>query len=119
MTWLPEVEELQRRREFAQGMGGPEGIARQHAQGKLTVRERLDLFADPGSLREFMGLIGDAEYDGNELTGFRPKGSVEAICTLDGRKVVVSAGDFTVRGGSGGGRRGGLGTELPANRRAI
>ena len=38
--WEPELKELQRRREFIEGMGGPQGIARQHANGKLTVRER-------------------------------------------------------------------------------
>jgi acetyl-CoA carboxylase carboxyltransferase component len=119
MTWMPEVDELERRREFARGMGGPEGIARQHAQGKLTVRERLDLLADAGSFREFMGLVGDATYTDSELTDFKPKGSVEGFCTIDGRKVIVSGGDFTVRGGSGGGRRGGMGTEPPANRRAL
>ena len=55
--WAPEVEELKKRRQLAKGMGGPDGIARQHANGKLTVRERLALLADQGSLREFMGLI--------------------------------------------------------------
>jgi acetyl-CoA carboxylase carboxyltransferase component len=123
MTWQPEVEELERRREFAGGMGGPEGIARQHAQGKLTVRQRIAALADPGSFREFMGLMGEGSYDGDTLTNFRPKASVEGICRLDGRKVIVTGGDFTVRGGSGGGRRdgggGGLGMELPANRRAL
>src|SRR5579884_168852 len=118
MTWMPEVEELQRRRQLARRMGGPEGVARQHAQGKLTVRERIDLLADPGSFQEFMGLAGSARYEGYELVEFTPKASVEGFCTLDGRKVLVTGGDFTVRGGSGGGRGGGLGSELPANRRA-
>ncbi|HLZ70550.1 MAG TPA: carboxyl transferase domain-containing protein [Dehalococcoidia bacterium] len=120
MTWQAEVDELWRRRELAQQMGGPEGIARQHASGKLTVRERIAALADPGSFREFLGLLGSAEYDGAELVSFTPKGAVDGFCTLDGRKVVVSAGDFTVRGGSGGRREGGgLGMEPPANRRAL
>jgi acetyl-CoA carboxylase carboxyltransferase component len=117
--WQPEVDELQRRRQLAQGMGGPEGIARQHAGGKLTVRERIDLLADPGSWREFMGLMGHATYDGAELAGFTPRGGVDGFCRIDGRKVVVTGGDFTVRGGSGGGSSGGLGMELAANRRAL
>ncbi len=119
MGWKPEVDELERRRELAKAMGGAEGIARQHERGKLTIRERISALADPGSFREFMGLTGRARYDGDRLTGFTPKASVEGICTLDGRKVVLTGGDFTVRGGSGGGAGGGLGSELPANRRTL
>jgi len=119
MSWEPEIEELERRREFARGLGGPAGIARQHQNGKLTVRERLDVFADPGSFREFMGLMGSGTYEDNRLIGVLPKASVEGFCRVDGRKVIVSGGDFTVRGGSGGGRSGGMGSELSANRRAL
>ena len=49
MSWKPELEELAHRRELMQGMGGTEGIDRQHGRGKLTVRERLPLLADPGT----------------------------------------------------------------------
>ena len=118
-NWQPEVEEIERRRAFARQMGGEENIARQHAQGKLTVRERIDLLADSGSFREFMGLAGHGIYKEGELQEFRPKASVEGICRIDGRKVVVSGGDFTSRGGSGGGSQGGMGMELPSNRRAL
>ncbi len=119
MSWQGEVDEIERRREFARGMGGPEGIARQHNQGKLTVRERVEALADPGSLREFMGLMGSGTYQEGKLVSFTPKASVDGICALGGRKIVFSAGDFTVRGGSGGGSHGGLGLELAANRRAL
>jgi methylmalonyl-CoA decarboxylase subunit alpha len=118
MTWQDEVDELARRQALARRMGGPEGIRRQHERGKLTVRERIDALADPGSFREFMGLVGNAHYQGDALTGFTPKPSVEGTLLLDGRKVVVSGGDFTVRGGSAG-SGGGLGSELPSNRRAL
>jgi methylmalonyl-CoA decarboxylase subunit alpha len=117
MSWDKEVEEIQTRHEFALGMGGQEGIDRQHKRGKLTVRERIEEFVDESSFREFMGMIGRAEYQSNELSSFTPKGSVEGFCKLDGRKVVLTAGDFTVRGGSGG-AGGGLGMELASNRRA-
>jgi acetyl-CoA carboxylase carboxyltransferase component len=116
--WLAEVEELHERRRLAAQMGGPDRIARQHAQGKLTVRERIDALADPGSFREFMGLIGHGVYENDRLVAFRPKPSVEGVCMIDGRKVVVTGGDFTSRGGSSHGS-GGLGAELPANRRAL
>lgn len=120
MSWKPEVEELERRRELARRMGGSEGIARQRARGKWTVRERIAALADPGSFREFMGLAGHGTYEGNRLVDFTAKPSVEGICAVEGRKVVVTGGDFTVRGGSSGaGAAGGLGAELPPSRRAL
>jgi acetyl-CoA carboxylase carboxyltransferase component len=118
MSWENEVEEIRRRKALAQKMGGQEGVDRQHSREKLTVRERIELFADPGSLEEHMGLMGTATYEGDELTGFLPKPSVEGMCKLDGRKVLFSAGDFTVRGGSAG-SRGGLGMEMATNERAL
>ena len=108
MVWQPEIDELKRRQEFAAQMGGERGIAEQRRRGKLTVRERIDALADPGSFREFAGLVGKAEYDDDhELAGFTPKGGVDGFCTLDGRRVVLNAGDFTVRGGSGSAESGG------------
>jgi len=118
MTWEPEVEELERRRELARRMGGEEGIARQRLRGKLTVRERIDLIADPDSFQEFMGLVGTATYDGVELSDFTPKASVEGYAEIDGRRVVLSGGDFTIRGGSGG-TRDGLGAEPRSTSRAL
>jgi len=117
--WEPELEELQRRREFAARMGGEEGVARQHAQGKLTVRERIDKLADPGTFREFMGLVGSATYTDGKLESFTPNAAVNGFCQVDGRKVVLNGGDFTVRGGSGGSAHGGLGMELSASIRAL
>ena len=59
MTWQPEIEELERRRELALRMGGPERVQEQHDRGKLTIRERIDAFCDPGSFRE-RGVIAGA-----------------------------------------------------------
>jgi len=117
MSWDKEVDELTQRQRLAEMMGGADGIARQHQRGKLTVRERIAALADAGSFREFMGLAGSGDYTGGELTGFTPKPAVEGACALDGRKVIVTAGDFTVRGGSAS-SRGGLGQELASNVRA-
>ncbi|MEQ8858782.1 MAG: carboxyl transferase domain-containing protein [Pseudomonadales bacterium] len=117
MSWDEELDELRRRQTLAGRMGGPEGIRRQHERGKLTVRERIDALADPGSFREFMGLMGQASYDAGVLADFTPRPVVEGTARLDGRKV-LTGGDFTVRGGSAG-SSGGLGSELPANRRAL
>ena len=119
MSWQREVDELKRRHELARRMGGPEGIARQHERGKLTVRERIDALADPGSFREFMGLVAKARYENGELVDLTPRAMVEGTCRLDGHKVIVSGGDFTVRGGSGGASGGGIGSELASNKRAL
>ena len=120
MSWKEEVDELRRRQEMALALGGPEGIARQRQRGKLTVRERIEGLADPGSFREFRGLVGSATYDDNRLAAFTPKGSVEGMVRVDGRKVVVNAGDFTVRGGSASSEfRGAIGQEPTAVERAI
>ncbi len=118
MSWEREVSELKARQTLAAKMGGPEGIARQRRRGKMTVRERVDALGDPNSFREFMGLAGSGQYDGNDLVTFTPKPSVEGTALIDGRKVVLSAGDFTVRGGSAG-TRGGIGQELSASQRAL
>src|SRR5262245_55636139 len=117
MSWEKEVDELMKRQQLAERMGGAEGIARQRERGKLTVRERIAALADADSFREFMGLAGSGEYTGDVLTGFTPKPAVEGEIRLDGRKAIVTAGDFTVRGGSAS-SRGGLGQELASNVRA-
>jgi acetyl-CoA carboxylase carboxyltransferase component len=101
MDWKPEVEQLQRLRQLRKRMGGPEGVARQHAQGRLTVRERIDLFADAGSFQETSTLAGRAVWDDDgRLQSFRSDAYVTGQATLDGRPVVVEAGDFTNRGGA-------------------
>ena len=120
MTWEPEIEELRRRLVLAEQMGGPEGVERQRRRGKLTVRDRIALFADEGTFRQFAALRGRAEYDEHgEMKSFMPAGVVDGMCMVDGRKVVVTAGDFTVRGGSSDGHSGGLGSELTAAERAL
>jgi len=100
MTWQPEIDELRRRRELAQQMGGPDKVARQHAAGRLTVRERIDALLDAGSFAEIGELAGRAAYAGTELAAFRPANFVFGTGDVDGRRVVVGGDDFTVRGGA-------------------
>ena len=100
MDWQPELDELERRRKFAEQMGGKAGVAEQRKRGKLTVRERIDLLSDAGSFREIGQLAGAATYEGNELVDVRPSNLVIGMAALNGRKVVLTAGDFTVRGGA-------------------
>ncbi len=81
---------------FAQG-GGPKRVEAQHARGKLTARERIDVLLDPGSFDEIDALV-------------RPRGGAngaaggEAVVTgwgkADGRPVYVFSYDFTLLGGS-------------------
>ena len=70
MVWQPEIDELKYRQHLAEQMGGEEGVARQHSQGKLTVRERIAALVDPGSFKEIGSLAGSAKYDGDKLVGF-------------------------------------------------
>jgi acetyl-CoA carboxylase carboxyltransferase component len=108
MVWQPELDELESRRRLAEQMGGPEGIERQHAGGKYTVRERIERLVDPGSFHEIGVLAGRAEYNEDaDLVGFRPSNFVMGRALIDGRPVVIGGDDFTVRGGAADGAVGG------------
>jgi propionyl-CoA carboxylase beta chain len=81
--------------------GGPDRIARQHAEGKLTARERIELLLDPGSFFELGRLVEHRSQDfGMERTRIPGDGIVSGAGTIDGRPVYVFAQDFTVFGGS-------------------
>jgi acetyl-CoA carboxylase carboxyltransferase component len=99
--WAPELAELERRRELAARMGGAERVERQHATGRLTVRERIAALLDPGTFREIGGLAGAAAYDDDgTLVEFTPANFVAGHGQIAGRRVVVAGDDFTVRGGA-------------------
>ncbi len=74
--------------------GGVERIERQHARGKLTARERIDLLLDPGSFHELDAFATRGEDE------FSPESVVTGWGTVDGRTVFVFSQDFTVQGGS-------------------
>jgi 3-methylcrotonyl-CoA carboxylase beta subunit len=77
--------------------GGPEKIERQHKQGKLTARERLDLLLDQDSYVQEIGLL--VAYD--QYDGAAPgAGVVTVVGRVEGREVVVVANDATVKAGS-------------------
>src|SRR4051812_42808191 len=101
MTWEPELEDLARRKELADRLGGEERVQRQHATGRLTVRERIERLVDSGSWREAGSLTGTATYDeeGN-LKDVVPANSVTGSARIHGRRVVIAGDDFTVRGGA-------------------
>lgn len=81
--------------------GGPDRIAKQHESGKLTARERIERFLDPGSFEELDMFVrhrcSDLGMDRQDLPG---EGVVTGHGTVDGRQVFVYAQDFTTMGGS-------------------
>src|SRR5438445_6038282 len=101
MNWKPELDDLARREAFAREMGGVDKVKRQHDQGRLTVRERIDKLVDQKSFHEVGAVSGIGEYDeNNELKHLTPANCVFGRGKIDGRTVVVVGDDFTVRGGS-------------------
>jgi acetyl-CoA carboxylase carboxyltransferase component len=101
MSWEREVEELRKRRAAAAELGGADAIAKQHARGRLTVRERIDALVDKGSFREQGAIAGVSETDAEgNLVEFTPTNAVMGTAKIDGRPVVVCGDDFTLRGGA-------------------
>ena len=99
-NWGPLVEDLAKRKETALAMGGPERVERQRSLGKLPVRERLDLFLDPGTFVEY-GMLADHMDPGLAAKGsFAADGCITGIGNVDGRPVAVVAYDFTIMAGS-------------------
>src|SRR5437868_8313296 len=97
----PLVEDLAERREKAKLGGGEERIARQHAQEKLTARERLDLLIDEGTFSEF-GIHAQPHFSQRAMEGrdAPADGVITGYGKVDGRLVAVAAYDFTVMAGS-------------------
>jgi propionyl-CoA carboxylase beta chain len=95
------LSELERRRSVARLGGGQKRIEAQHARGKLTARERIELLLDEGSFEEFDMYVEHRSTDfGMEATKIPGDGVVTGWGTINGRVVYVFAKDFTVFGGS-------------------
>ena len=101
MSWEKELEELRARETLAEQMGGADKVARQHSRGKMDARARLAALVDDGSFREIGKIAGKGSYDeeGN-LTGVLPAPFLFGKATINGRPVVATADDFTIRGGA-------------------
>src|SRR3990167_8837906 len=96
-----QIEELQKKKQEVLKMGGAEEISRQHEQGKLTVRERLNLLYDPGSFQE-LGILGTYQSNDPAMKG-KPTpadGIITGYGSIQGRKAFVIAYDFTVIAGT-------------------
>ena len=95
------LQQLTARRAEAKMGGGQARIDAQHAKGKLTARERLELLLDPESFEEFDMFVKHRSTDfGMEKKHIAGDGVVTGWGTINGRKVFVFAQDFTVFGGS-------------------
>jgi propionyl-CoA carboxylase beta chain len=100
-TTAGKIADLERRRHEAVHAGSLAAIEKQHAKGKLTARERIDLLLDEGSFVEFDELARHRAHDfGIERNRPYGDGVVTGIGTVDGRPVAVYSHDFTVFGGS-------------------
>jgi acetyl-CoA carboxylase carboxyltransferase component len=95
------VDDLDERRRIAELGGGPEKIARQHEQEKLTARERLALLIDEDTFVE-LGIHGRPHFSQRAMDGVEAPadGVVTGYGKVDGRLVAVAAYDFTVMAGS-------------------
>src|SRR5678816_922011 len=95
MTMREKLDLLERRVAEAEQGGGERRVKAQHAKGKLSARERLDLLLDEGSFVELrstdFGLDQEKYYGDGVVTGYG---------RIDGRLVYVFSQDFTVFGGS-------------------
>ncbi|MBI3045088.1 MAG: propionyl-CoA carboxylase [Betaproteobacteria bacterium] len=111
--WEREAEEIRKRYEWAEAMGGEEAVRQRHKNGFLTVRERIAGITDPGSFQEVGKLTGKGHYDENgELIKVTPAPYVMGIAEIEGRPVAIGGEDTTVRGGTSWGhgrRKGGQG----------
>ncbi len=101
MSYQDRLHELAEKERLAEAGGGAERVAKQHASGKLTARERVELLLDPGSFVELDKLVThrctDFEMEKQKFLG---DGVVTGYGTIGGRKICVFSQDFTVFGGS-------------------
>ena len=96
-----KLEELRKRRAKVEGGGGEERIEAQHAKGKLTARERINLLFDEGSFVELDAFVKDkCVRVGMENVDAPSEGVITGYGLVDGRPVYAYSQDFTVMGGS-------------------
>ena len=94
---------MRNRKKIANALGGEENIAKQHAHGKMTVRERISALCDDDRFLERGILAGAPEYrveDPNRLERIVPCPFIMGIGKIGGRKIAVHGDDFTIKGAS-------------------
>ena len=95
------IKQLEEKKNQISAQGGEKAISKQHAKGRLTARERIDLLVDPGSFEEFdMFVKTRSTYFGLDKKNIPADGVVTGLATVNGRRIALYAQDFTVVGGS-------------------
>src|ERR1700731_4402839 len=98
---MGKLAELAEKEKLAEAGGGSDRVAKQHAAGKLTARERVELLLDPGSFVELDKFVthrcSDFDMEDQKFLG---DGVVTGFGTVGGRTIYVFSQDFTVFGGS-------------------
>ncbi len=101
MSRQEEIQKLIKMREEARLGGGEKRIEKQHAQGKYTARERIEMVLDEGSFEEYDMFVKHRSTNfGLEKQQYLGDGVITGHGTVDGRIVYIFAQDFTVFGGS-------------------
>src|SRR5664279_6362655 len=101
MNLEQKLAELKRRDSLAEAGGGEERRAREHKQGKMSARERIEFLLDEGTFEETDKLVTHRCTDfGMEEQTFYGDGFLAGYGRIEGRLVFVFAQDFTVFGGS-------------------
>ncbi len=93
------MEELDKRREKARGMGGPEKLERRRKAGVMNARERIAYLADEGSFIE-TGMLGVSSVYPQDRDKTPADGKITGFGKIDGRDVAIAVNDFTVMGSS-------------------
>src|SRR4030043_618352 len=100
-TVAQKIRELQEKEAQIKAMGGAKAVEKQHGSGKLTARERLDLFFDAGTFRETDIFVTHRSVNfGMEKIEIPADGGVTGFGRVNGRTVFAFAQDFTSRAGS-------------------
>ena len=101
ITMEQKIKVLEDKISQANEAGGDARVEKQHKQGKLTARERINLLLDNGSFVELDKFVEHQNYNfGMEKTKFLGDGVVTGYGKIDGRQVFVYAQDFTIFGGA-------------------
>jgi acetyl-CoA carboxylase carboxyltransferase component len=99
--WENDLDEIAGRRAAAKAQGGRDAVARQHAKGRLTIRERIDALLDPGTFREIGPIAGGSERnEAGETVSFTPANFVLGFGRIESRPCIVGGEDFTIAAGS-------------------
>jgi len=99
--WQEEIDAVERRRQRAMELGGPERVKRQHDRRKLTARERVDYLLDPGTFDEVGALADQGSHRPDMKDVYAPAdGVIAGAGEIAGRPVYFFSEDFTVLGGS-------------------